>query len=155
MNSTAQLPGVNRPLSVELRLINFCSCGLDSHGEHDTSSSRGVLTKQSDFPRTKGAVRCSPFGGVEFGKTSRLGSTRKLPRSVDTVRLVAGGSGDHRQMARALQRNQATRCAGKPAASALPRGFARRGNSSLELSTRRGELTDSSLKRRVTTEQKL
>src|ERR1700732_3814151 len=67
MNSTAQLPGVNRPLSVELRLINFCSCGLDSHGKHDTSSSRGVLTKRSDFLRAKGAVRCSPFGGVEFG----------------------------------------------------------------------------------------
>src|ERR1700720_3212045 len=75
MNSTAQLPGVNRPLSVELRLINFCACGLDSRGKHDTSFSRGVLTKRSDFPRAKGAVRCSPFGGVEFGKTSRLGST--------------------------------------------------------------------------------
>src|SRR6266478_6390480 len=79
MNSTAQLPGVNRPLSVELRLINFWSCGLYSQGEHDTASSRGVLTKRSDFSRAKGAVRCSPFGGVEFGKTSRLGSTRKLP----------------------------------------------------------------------------
>jgi len=32
------------------------------------------LTKRPDFPRAKGAVRCSPFGGVEFGKTSRLGS---------------------------------------------------------------------------------
>ena len=32
------------------------------------------MTKRSDFPRAKGAVRCSPFGGVEFGKTSRLGS---------------------------------------------------------------------------------
>src|SRR6266404_2090887 len=136
MNSTAQLPGVNRPLSVELRLIHFWSCGLYSQGEHDTASSRGVLTKRSDFPRAKGGVRCSPFGGVEFGKTSRLGSTRELPQSVDTVRLVAGGAGSHRRMARALQRNQATRCAGKPAASALPRAFARRGNSSLELSTR-------------------
>src|ERR1700680_5078493 len=84
MNSTAQLSGVNRPLSVELRLINFCACGLDSRGKHDTSFSRGVLTKRSDFPRAKGAVRCSPFGGVEFGKTSRLGSTRKLPQSVDS-----------------------------------------------------------------------
>jgi hypothetical protein len=40
----------------------------------------------------------------------------------------------------ALQRNHATRCAGDPAASALPRAFARRGNSSLELSTRRRSL---------------
>src|SRR6202171_2685255 len=79
MNSTAQLPGVNRPLSVELRLINFCSCGLDSQGEHDPSSSRGVLTKRSDFPRAKGAVQCSPFGGVKVAKTSRLGPTRRLP----------------------------------------------------------------------------
>jgi hypothetical protein len=39
-----------------------------------------------------------------------------------------------------LKRNHATRCAGKPAASASPRAFARRGNSSLELSTRRGSL---------------
>src|SRR5437867_8153815 len=100
MNSTAQLPGVNRPLSVELRLINFCSCGLDSQGKHDTSFSRGVLTKRSDFPRAKGAVRCSPFGGVEFGKTSRLGSTRKLPQSVDSENWTflagfsAGGKSD-------------------------------------------------------------
>src|SRR6266403_3341980 len=65
MNSTAQLSGVNRPLSVELRLINFCACGLDSQRKHDIASSRGVLTKRSDFPRAKGGVRCSPFGGVE------------------------------------------------------------------------------------------
>ena len=63
---------------------------------------------------------------------SRRGSER-IP-----VRLVGGGAGDHRRMARALQRNHATRRAGKPAASALPRAFARRGNSSSELSTRRG-----------------
>src|SRR5262245_10064692 len=43
-------------------------------------------------------------------------------------------------MARALQRNQAARCAGKPAASALPRAYARSGNSSLELSTKQGSL---------------
>src|ERR1700674_892427 len=100
MNSTAQLPGVNKPLSVELRLINFCSCGLDSQGEHDTSSSRGVSTKRSDFPRAKGAVRCSPFGGVEFGKTSRPGSTHKLLQSVDSENWTflagfdAGGKSD-------------------------------------------------------------
>jgi hypothetical protein len=64
---------------------------------------------------------------------SRRGSER-MP-----VRLVGGGAGDHRRTARA-QRNQATRCAGKPAASALPRAFARRGNSSVELSTRRRSL---------------
>ena len=45
-------------------------------------------------------------------------------------------------MARPLQRNQAARRAGKPAASALPRAFARCGNSSLELSTGRGSLRD-------------
>jgi hypothetical protein len=55
-------------------LINFCSCDLDSQEEHDTSTTRELLTKRSDFPSAKGAVRCSPFGGVEFSKVSRLGS---------------------------------------------------------------------------------
>src|SRR5712672_2273256 len=69
MNSTAQLSGVNRPLSVELRLTNFCSCGLIHRQKHETSPSRGPLTKRSDFPRAKVAVRCSPFGGVELGQS--------------------------------------------------------------------------------------
>src|SRR6185295_18978932 len=64
MKITAQLSGVNRPLSVELRLIHFCSCDFDSQVEHDTSSSRGVLTKRSDFRSAQGLVRHSPFGGV-------------------------------------------------------------------------------------------
>src|SRR5258705_8904499 len=68
MKITAQLSGVNRPLSVEFRLIHFCSCDFDSQEEHDTSSSRGVLTKRSDFCSAQGLVRHSPFGGVEFGK---------------------------------------------------------------------------------------
>src|SRR2546425_12537680 len=71
MKITTQLPGVNRPLSVELRLINFCSCGFDSQEEHDTSSSHGVLTKWSDFRSAQGLVQYSPFGGVEFGKKPR------------------------------------------------------------------------------------
>jgi hypothetical protein len=62
MKIDAQLPGVNRPLSVELRLINFCSCDFDSQDKHDTSSSRHLLAKWSDFPSAKGLVRCSPFG---------------------------------------------------------------------------------------------
>src|SRR5438128_1277865 len=68
MKITAQLSGVNRPLSVELRLINFCSCDFDSQEEHDTSTTRGLLAKRSDFRSAQGLVRCSPFGGVEFGK---------------------------------------------------------------------------------------
>src|SRR6202171_4737883 len=109
MNSTAQLPGVNRPLSVELRLINFCSCGLDSQGKHDTSFSRGVLTKRSDFPRAKGAVRCSPFGGVEFGKTSRLGSltsqafTEWCKEQDIELRFIQPGKADQNCLHRVLQ----------------------------------------------------
>src|SRR5438128_4840464 len=68
MKITAQLSGVNRPLSVELRLINFCSCDFDSQEEHDTSATRGLLTKRSDFRSAEGLLRCSPFGGAEFGK---------------------------------------------------------------------------------------
>src|SRR6266446_3496648 len=68
MKITAQLSGVNRPLSVELRLISFCSCGFDSQEEHDTSFAHGVLTKRSDFCSAQGLVRHGPFGGVEFGK---------------------------------------------------------------------------------------
>ena len=63
---TVQLPAVNRPLSVELRLINFCSCDFDSQEEHDTSSSCHLLAKRSDFPSAKGLVRCSPFGGGQI-----------------------------------------------------------------------------------------
>ena len=36
-------------------------------------STRGLLTKRSDFCSAEELVRCSPFGGVEFGKESRLG----------------------------------------------------------------------------------
>src|SRR4030081_511072 len=64
MKIIAQLSGVNRPLSVELRLISFCSCDFDSQEKHDTSSSCGVLTKRSDFRSAEGLVRCSPFGGA-------------------------------------------------------------------------------------------
>src|SRR6185369_15543280 len=89
MKITAQLSGVNRPLSVELRLIHFCSCHFDSQEEHDTSSSRGVLTKRSDFRSAQGLVRYSPFGGVEFGKkpgryrrfAKRNGTTEQNRRS--------------------------------------------------------------------------
>src|SRR5258705_4276352 len=63
MKITAQLSGVNSPLSVELMLISFCSCGFDSQEEHDTSFAHGVLTKRSDFRSAKGLVRYSPFGG--------------------------------------------------------------------------------------------
>src|SRR5437899_12279199 len=74
MKITAQLPGVNRPLSVELRLINFCSCGFDSQEENHTAPGQLLLTERSDFRSAEGLVRYNPFGGVEFGKTSRLGS---------------------------------------------------------------------------------
>src|SRR6266566_3282725 len=65
MKITAQLPGVNRPLSVELRLINFCSCDFDSQEENHTAPGQLLLAKRSDFPRAEGLVRCSPFGGGE------------------------------------------------------------------------------------------
>src|SRR5437773_8786412 len=74
MKITAQLSGVNSPLSVELRLINFCSCDFDSQEENHTAPGRLLLAKRSDFRSAEGLVRCSPFGGVKFGKTSRLGS---------------------------------------------------------------------------------
>src|SRR6266568_1873110 len=68
MKITAQLSGVNRPLSVEVRLIGFCSCDFDSQEENHTAPGRLLLTKRSDFRSAEGLVRCSPFGGVEFGK---------------------------------------------------------------------------------------
>lgn len=58
------------------------------------------------------------------------GGAERLP-----VRLPRRGPRDHGRLARPLQRNQTARCAREPAASALPRAIARRGNSSLELST--------------------
>src|SRR5713226_5537993 len=71
MKIIAQLPGVNRPLSVELRLINFCSCYFDSQEENHTALGQLLLTKRSDFHSAEGLVRVNPFGGVEFGKPPR------------------------------------------------------------------------------------
>src|SRR5882762_6194848 len=97
MKITAQLSGVSSPLSVEFRLINFFSCDLDSQEEHDTSPSRQLLSKRSDFCSAEELVQCSPFGGVEIGKrflrvacgeiepgaiipfTARLKSTASIP----------------------------------------------------------------------------
>src|SRR5712671_3545658 len=63
MKITAQLPGVNRPLSVELRLMTFVPAILDSQEENHTAPGQSLLTKRSDFPGAEGLVRCSPFGG--------------------------------------------------------------------------------------------
>jgi|SRR6266436_1915911 len=68
MKITAQLSGVNKPLSVELRLIDFCSCDFDSHEENHTAPGQLLLTKRSDFRSAEGLVRYNPFGGVESGK---------------------------------------------------------------------------------------
>jgi transposase InsO family protein len=58
------------------------------------------------------------------------GGAQRLP-----VRLDRRGAGDHRRLAGPIQRNQAARRTGKPAASALPRASSCGGNSTLELST--------------------
>src|SRR5258706_13635675 len=71
MKITAQLSGVNRPLSVELRLINFFSCDLDSQEEHDTSPSRQLFSNRSDFCSAEELVQYSPFGGVEIGAIAK------------------------------------------------------------------------------------
>src|SRR5438094_6492934 len=63
MKITAQLSGVKRPLSVELRLINFCSCDFDSQEENHTALGELLLTKRSDFCSAEGLAQCSPFGG--------------------------------------------------------------------------------------------
>src|SRR6266404_357365 len=89
MKITAQLSGVNKPLSVELRLIDFCSCDFDSHEENHTSPGQLLLTKRSDFRSAEGLVRYNPFGGVEFGKTSRLGSLLNGKQSSNPVDIPA------------------------------------------------------------------
>src|SRR5712671_7212207 len=81
MKITAQLPGVNRPLSVELRLINFCSCVFDSREKHHTSSSRGLLAKRSDFPKAEGLVRCSRFGGGQIRREIKATLRQKSPKA--------------------------------------------------------------------------
>src|SRR2546422_10810219 len=68
MKITAQLSGVNRPLSVELRLMTFVPAIFDSQEENHTAPSQLLLTKRSDFRSAEGLVRYNPFGGVEFGK---------------------------------------------------------------------------------------
>ena len=100
--------------------------------QHGISAARGAGYRAAFHPASQTLPEC--LHRVLQPDLSRRGSERM------TVRLVGGGAGDHHRMARALQRNRATRCAGKPAASALPRAFTRRGNFSLELSTRRRSL---------------
>src|SRR6266478_6258098 len=68
MKITAQLSGVNRPLSVELRLMTFVPAIFDSQEENHTAPGQLLLTKRSDFRSAEGLVRCSPFGGVASGK---------------------------------------------------------------------------------------
>src|SRR6266404_4482626 len=87
MKITAQLSGVNRPLSVELRLMTFVPADFDSQEENHTAPGQSLLTKRSDFRSAEGLVRYNPFGGVEFGKTSRLGSLlngKQSPNPVDS-----------------------------------------------------------------------
>ena len=75
---TAQLPGVNRPLSVELRLINLCSCDFDSQEEHDLCTGRELLPKRSDFRSAEVLVQCSPFGGANSAtRQNAVGSALK------------------------------------------------------------------------------
>src|SRR6266704_573156 len=66
MKITAQLPGVNRPLSVELRLINFSSCDFDSQEENHTAPRQWLLTERSDFRSAEELVRYNPFGGDSY-----------------------------------------------------------------------------------------
>ena len=40
-------------MSVELRLINFCSCGFDSQEENHTAPGQLLLTERSDFPNAE------------------------------------------------------------------------------------------------------
>src|SRR2546421_12995484 len=94
MKITAQLSGVNRPLSVELRLIDFCSCDFDSREENHTAPGQSPLTKRSDFRRAEGLVQCSPFGGVESGKLRTTGlanaaeAYRRMMRNEARFRIV-------------------------------------------------------------------
>src|SRR6266850_3015097 len=81
MKITAQLSGVNRPLSVELRLMTFVPAIFDSQEENHTAPGQLLLTKRSDFRSAEELVRCSPFGGVEIGKKpGRSGLNRSKQR---------------------------------------------------------------------------
>src|SRR6266581_4833369 len=89
MKITAQLSWVNMPLSVELRLMTFVPAIFDSQEENHTAPGQLLLTKRSDFPGAEGLARCSPFGGVEFGKTARLGSLLNGTQSPNPVDIPA------------------------------------------------------------------
>src|SRR6266702_6617456 len=73
MKITAQLSGVNRPLSVELRLMTFVPAIFDSQEENHTAPGQLLLTERSDFRSAEGLARGSPFGGVESGKQRTTG----------------------------------------------------------------------------------
>src|SRR5437870_9174667 len=94
MKITAQLSGVNRPLSVELRLINFCSSDFDSREKYGIWFGRELLAKRSDFRSAKGLVQCSPFEGVAdrlnwFAMINRaLSKNRRLFRGLGFVVVV-------------------------------------------------------------------
>src|SRR6266446_6963705 len=84
MKITAQLSGVNRPLSVELRLMTFVPAIFDSQEENHTAPGRLLLTKRSDFRSAEGLVRCSPFGGE--GPVSRTNPPDDRNRSAGKCR---------------------------------------------------------------------
>ena len=86
------------------------------------------LTSQAFTDWCRGARHRDPLHSAGQAQSERVhralqpdlprGGPQRLP-----VRLARRGQRDHGRMARALQRNQATRCARKPAASALPRAL--------------------------------
>ena len=124
------------------RVTTFLAQMIDLHGTAERDSLRQrPRANQPDLHRlVQGAGHRAALHPARQARPERLhralqphlprGSAERLP-----VRLAGRGPRDHRRVARALQRDQAARRAGKPAASALPRAVARRGNSSLELST--------------------
>ena len=127
-------------------LISCASCAAaeptaasDSLRQRPRADQRSVhgLVQESEHPTAlhpTGQARSERLHRALQPDLSR-GGAQCLP-----VRLARRSTRAHRGMARAVQRDQTARRAGKPAASALPRALARSGNSSLELSTRRGSL---------------
>src|SRR2546425_12496761 len=96
MKITAQLPWVNRPLSVELRLIDFCSCdfrftGRKSHRAWPIAIDQTVRLSQrrrtgpmQSFRRGSNSVRRQSWGrqfskkkGNNGAKTPDSGATKE------------------------------------------------------------------------------
>src|SRR5579862_1803643 len=97
MKMTAQLDGVSRPLSVELRLINSWMWNSGPRHQHATSFGAGLLIERSNFRSAKGLIGGNTFEGVAPGRAPTMtGNDRlELPQPASRRHRNGFGAAEH------------------------------------------------------------